>query len=808
MTDVKVVPTNANKYAVNESSASLLSHSGSSTNLVTKSSMGLLGKKKAAKKRSYTYHALLAYKINTFISTRRGQTITLVTFGSVFTLVMAGIIYAIHDVSDSHFDEALWDAWMYMTFPGAQREAHGWKKRGIAMVVTIIGILFFAVNLGFVVDSVREKMDSLKKGKSQIVEDNHTLLLGWTDKSIYLIREICRANESEKGGVIVVLAELEKEHLEAELHSQMHVDDLLGTKVVFRSGNPLLIVDLLKVSAHTARSIVIMASLGDADKSDASVLRIILSLLGLPSLRGHVVAEVRDIDNEPLIALVGGGAVETLVSHDVIGRLVIMSARSPGLAKVFSAVLGFAGNEFYISAWPTCVGVPFSQLQERFESAIPIGIEKKDGEIEIKPPPDRLIEAGESIVFLAEDNDTYKAAETPIVIPPVPDHPPVTSERQLEKILMCGWRRDIRDMIKLLDELVLHGSEVHLLCEDPPIDDRDRQLVESGLDLNTLENIELIHQFGNSAIRRHVDMLPLEEYTSVMVLGDQSRETDILHSDSHSLSTVLLIRGLQSARKKRAKQRLLTERVANAVSKWVVNLDQDHSSQCPCITEILDPRTQKTISSNKTIARHSEFIQSNELVSCMLAMIAESRKVKKILNELLGATGCSFQVEQSSRYCDPSELLSFYQVAKRAMVHDEVLCGYQTRVTSDGTVLNPPDKNKPRSWKDMDFVIIRDRKDQDKKRELVDKGAEAFQDAGRHHHVAELLDSDRVMAAGMDDIDEAVDQVLSKTAENEHVVQVTREVLQRLAIKLSVILKECHDDNNKTPSTPPSIDAR
>ena len=43
------------------------------------------------------------------------------------------------------------------------------------MIVSIIGILFFAVILGFVVDSVREKMDSLKKGKSQVVEDNHSV---------------------------------------------------------------------------------------------------------------------------------------------------------------------------------------------------------------------------------------------------------------------------------------------------------------------------------------------------------------------------------------------------------------------------------------------------------------------------------------------------------------------------------------------------------------------------------------------------------------------------------------------------------
>jgi len=50
-------------------------------------------------------------------------------------------------------------------------------------------------------------------------------------------------------------------------------------------------------------------------------------------MEGHVVADVSDIDNEPLLKIVGGGIFETLVSHDIIGRIIVMCGRSPGLAK-------------------------------------------------------------------------------------------------------------------------------------------------------------------------------------------------------------------------------------------------------------------------------------------------------------------------------------------------------------------------------------------------------------------------------------------------------------------------------------------
>ena len=91
-----------------------------------------------------------------------------------------------------------------------------------------------------------------------------------------------------------------------------------------------------------------------------------------------MVAEVRDVDNEPLVKLVGGADVETVVSHDILGRLMVMSARQPGLAKVYNSILGFDGDEFYLNVWPELYGVQFSDLCDRFPDAICLGIKPKD----------------------------------------------------------------------------------------------------------------------------------------------------------------------------------------------------------------------------------------------------------------------------------------------------------------------------------------------------------------------------------------------------------------------------------------------
>ncbi|ETW07552.1 hypothetical protein H310_02039 [Aphanomyces invadans] len=682
------------------------------------------------------------YNIDTFISTKKGQTAMLVGFG-LFLMIFCGLFYSLiprgviagkhvaqttsiegdmanislaiwtdgnataapttTDVPSQYTSiiESIWACWLFIADPGAQNELHEWNKRVFAFFVSLIGMVYFFVIMGFVVDSIRDKMEDLKKGRSNVIEKNHSLLLGWSDKSVSLVKQLCLANESEGGGVVVVLAEIEKERIEAELESQMEPHEYHGTKVVVRSGSPLITNDLKKVSAHTARSITIMATSIDADKSDASCLRVILSLRGLFKLQGHVVAEIRDIDNEPLVHLVGGTIVETLVSHDIIGRLILLSARSPGLSRVYNSVLGFDGDEFYTQAWPEVVGVQFGELIARFPAATPIGVKTTAGKIVIKPSMTYKIEDGDEIIVLAEDNDTYKP-EPPAVVLPVPIPVIPAKEKAKEKILVCGWRRDIQDMLVLLDSFVERGSEVHLLNE-LTMAERDTFLSLSGVDMSSLENCEFLHFVGNTSVRRYLEPLPLEMYTSIMVLCDFQRELDILNSDSHSLATVLLVRNMQKNRRDVVKESLFAPRVCEAIDRWT----RHASNKCPCITEILDPRTQKTVVANSSIAGHSDFVMSNELISCMLAMISESREVKQILSKLLSPKSNTFTVQLSSRYCTPHEELSYFQLAERLVKSNELLVGYISKHDKNApAVLNPKNKAAPVLWRNYDLIVI------------------------------------------------------------------------------------------------------
>lgn len=62
-----------------------------------------------------------------------------------------------------------------------------------------------------------------------------------------LLKQLAIANKSVGGGVIVVLAERDKEEMEMDIAKLEF--DFMGTSVICRSGSPLILADLKKVAS-------------------------------------------------------------------------------------------------------------------------------------------------------------------------------------------------------------------------------------------------------------------------------------------------------------------------------------------------------------------------------------------------------------------------------------------------------------------------------------------------------------------------------------------------------------------------------
>ncbi|XP_074584188.1 putative ion channel CASTOR isoform X3 [Curcuma longa] len=572
----------------------------------------------------------LAYRVDVFLSVHPYAK-PLVLLLATFLLIGLGGL-ALYGVTEDTLADCLWLSWTYIADSGNHANSIGFGPKLVSLSISFGGMLIFAMMLGLVSDAISEKFDSLRKGRSEVIEDSHTLILGWSDKLGSLLNQLAIANESLGGGTVVVMAERDKEEMELDI-AKMEFD-FKGTSVICRSGSPLILADLKKVSVSKARAIVVLAEDGNAD-------------------------------------------------------------------QIWEDILGFENCEFYIKRWPQLDGMHFEDVLISFPDAIPCGIKMAScgGKIILNPDDSYILQEGDEVLVIAEDDDTYSPAKLPMVgrgyLPK-----DFTVPKSPERILFCGWRRDMEDMIMVLDAFLAPGSELWMF-NDVPENERERKLTDGGLDFSRLENISLVNREGNAVIRRHLESLPLESFDSILILADESVEDSAIQADSRSLATLLLIRDIQ------AKRLPYSEDLVSYVSggsfshgTWIGDMQQA-SNKSVIISEILDPRTKNLLSMSKI----SDYVLSNELVSMALAMVAEDRQINNVLEELFAEEGNEMQIRSADLYVCEDEEMNFYEIILRARQRKEIVIGYRL-ADAERAIINPPDKDMPRTWSDKDVFVV------------------------------------------------------------------------------------------------------
>lgn len=60
----------------------------------------------------------------------------------------------------------------------------------VSNVLFAVGLMTFAVFIGTVADSISTKVEEVRTGNYAIVEKNHSVLIGWNDQAIPLLRQM------------------------------------------------------------------------------------------------------------------------------------------------------------------------------------------------------------------------------------------------------------------------------------------------------------------------------------------------------------------------------------------------------------------------------------------------------------------------------------------------------------------------------------------------------------------------------------------------------------------------------------------
>ena len=110
------------------------------------------------------------------------------------------------------------------------------------LVVTFGGVFVVSALIGIINNGLEDKLDELRKGRSMILESEHTVILGWSPQVFTIISELAQANANRKqGAVIAILADQDKVEMEDAIRER--IPDTKNTKVICRSGSPIDLTD-------------------------------------------------------------------------------------------------------------------------------------------------------------------------------------------------------------------------------------------------------------------------------------------------------------------------------------------------------------------------------------------------------------------------------------------------------------------------------------------------------------------------------------------------------------------------------------
>lgn len=534
-------------------------------------------------------------------------------------------------------------------------------------VLALGGIFVVSALIGLLTSGLNRKLEQLRKGRSPVVERNHTVILGWSDQVYSLVGELVEANKSRRRPAIAILAEQDKIEMEDRLRHRL--GSTANTRVVCRTGNPLDLADLELVNPNAARSILILAPQGSsAEDADAYTLKVLLAINRGPAFRDrrhHVVASVRDGRNRAVARLAGGDAV-VIDADDISARLVVQTARQSKLSVIYQDLLDFGGDEFYLTAEPKLVGRPFGQALLAYRKSCPVGLFHGNGTTTLNPPMHTVIAPDDQLVVLAEDDSAIKLSDRRL---PVDESVIVHSFRgpqAPERTLILGWNSRAVRIIEQLDIYVTSGSTVDIVTDRTDADALVAQLAYR------LRRLTVTVKDGDTRDRNVLESLDIVAYDNVIVLSNDLLEP--LAADSRVLVTLLHLRDMLAKRGK-----------AGSI-----------------VSEMRDDRDRALAQ----LTRADDFVVSEQLVSLLMTQISENRHLESVFTDLFDPDGAEIYVRPASYYVRPVLGITFATVVESARRRNEVAIGYRIADPGDGhgIVLNP-DKTKPMPLIDRLIVL-------------------------------------------------------------------------------------------------------
>jgi ion channel POLLUX/CASTOR len=603
---------------------------------------------------------------------------------AVFTLAMsflAGVVLvstgmAPADEPPFDFIEALW--FSVLTGIGEGGSIGGresvWTFRILMLFMTLASIFVVSNLIGIITTTIQSKIENLRRGRSMVIEEGHTILLGWNEQIFTILPQLVLADKGKRKSSIVILGKEDKVEMEDQI--RLRVGNTGSTRVICRTGDPIEQSDLELTRFNQASGIIILSP-EDSPNPDAEVIKTVLAITRHPKRHAepfHIVAALREPASRDITKVVGKGEVEWITSNDVIARIIAQTSRQPGLSAAYNELLDFIGQEIYFNGNPDLAGITYQETLLRCKQGVVIGLEQ-GGVARLNPPMHTRLRNDDQIVVIAEGSDQITWNEQPSNSTQVQGElilPNARRSAAKEDILLLGWNDNAITIIDELEQYVKPGSRLCVVSEQIHKKDEILRLNKK------VSRLKISYEPGMISDRKTLEAINLKRYEHVILLSDDG-QLSVQQADANTLMVLLQLRDI-------AEQQQLPFSV---------------------VTEILDERNSRLVQ----VDRADDFIVSDRLISLMMAQVAQDKRRNVVYKDLFASQGSEIYLRPVWDYVRSSKGVNFYTLIEAAARKGETAFGYRLSAYANdpskrfGMVLNPP-KEQEINFGERDRIIV------------------------------------------------------------------------------------------------------
>ena len=515
----------------------------------------------------------------------------LIIVSVLLAVILAGLIILLGFNEEGETASVFWDsiatvinAWM----PYYEEGSPGYLA--LMSITAIAGVLFTSVLIGIITSAIEEKIDSLKKGNSLVLERNHIVLLGFYPGEYTLLNQLILA-ASGKPDCVVVVGEMERDEMEHEISENLDIPK--NFRIVCRTADITDPTSLERCSVETCRTVIISPT---NDMKTTKAILAVSSLLeekGVPEISVNAIITKNEYRFPPSIAEANN--ITTFQTNSILAKMIAHACTQAGLSETFKEIFNFEGSEFYLIELPDTEGISFEEIMISMDNAVPAGV-YRDGRIIMNPPASFVLKGDDRILVFAEDGDSaiFRRAEVPDVSTACAIE--ADTPEDLSDTVIIGHNETLPTILHELSDCV---SQVYLAGQNTTEAERqalERSAAARGLQLKTIP--------GN--LRSESVLLDVAKKAQhIVILNNHDKDPE-----EADMEAIFLLLNLRDIRKRYG----LSFNIA-------MEMQQEHN--------------QKLVGRGD----YTDFLVSSSMSSLILAQLAESPELIGVFREILSNEG-------------------------------------------------------------------------------------------------------------------------------------------------------------------------